>query len=349
METTQTRIKNAYGALKTDFGYTNVMQAPKVEKVVVSVGTGRVQDKAKIALIQDRLAQITGQKPSPRPAKQSIASFKLREGDIIGYQITLRGARMMHFLDKLINLALPQTRDFRGLKVQPWLPGLFLIALALVLHVAGYLSQQTRISLAAFYFGLYALIGLVWGFSALRATFFPMCLFVFALPLGTLAETITFPLRLLATTVTGSVANTILGINVVHRGTLLLDPSGAFQYEVAAACGGLRSLTAVLALCTIFGFMNFKRTRNRLIMIIAGFPLAILGNISRLLGLIIISEAFGQEAGMRAHDNTWFSLLPYIPPIVGIVLIGHWLREHRADNTVEKSMVNREPELQPTP
>ncbi len=117
METTNTRIKNAYTALKGEFGYTNVMQAPKIEKVVVSVGTGRVQDKAKIALIQDRLAQITGQKASPRPAKQSIASFKLREGDIIGYQITLRGARMMHFLDKLIHLALPRTRDFHGLKV----------------------------------------------------------------------------------------------------------------------------------------------------------------------------------------------------------------------------------------
>ncbi len=117
METTHTRIKNAYTALKGEFGYTNVMQAPKIEKVVVSVGTGRVQDKAKIALIQDRLAQITGQKASPRPAKQSIASFKLREGDIIGYQITLRGARMLHFLDKLINLALPRTRDFHGLKV----------------------------------------------------------------------------------------------------------------------------------------------------------------------------------------------------------------------------------------
>jgi large subunit ribosomal protein L5 len=117
METTHTRIKNAYTALKGEFGYTNVMQVPKIEKVVVSVGTGRVQDKAKIALIQDRLAQITGQKASPRPAKQSIASFKLREGDIIGYQITLRGARMMHFLDKLIHLALPRTRDFHGLKV----------------------------------------------------------------------------------------------------------------------------------------------------------------------------------------------------------------------------------------
>ena len=117
METTHTRIKSAYEALKGDFGYKNVMQSPKIEKVVVSVGTGRVQDKAKIALIQDRLAQITGQKVSPRPAKQSIASFKLREGDIIGYQVTLRGVRMMHFLDKLIHLALPRTRDFHGLKV----------------------------------------------------------------------------------------------------------------------------------------------------------------------------------------------------------------------------------------
>ena len=117
METTQTKISSAYQTLKSDFGYKNVMQAPKIEKVVISVGTGRVQDKAKLALIQDRLARITGQKVSPRPAKQSIASFKLREGDIIGYQVTLRGKRMIHFVDKLIHIALPQTRDFRGLKV----------------------------------------------------------------------------------------------------------------------------------------------------------------------------------------------------------------------------------------
>ena len=117
METTLTKIKSSYTALKGEFGYVNVMQAPKVEKIVVSIGTGRVQDKQKEALIRDRLALITGQKPSPRPAKQSIASFKLREGEIIGYQVTLRGARMQHFLDKLINIALPQTRDFRGLKV----------------------------------------------------------------------------------------------------------------------------------------------------------------------------------------------------------------------------------------
>ena len=116
METTLTKIKSAYAAMKGEFGYTNVMQAPKVEKIVVSIGTGRVQDKQKEALIRDRLALITGQKPSPRPAKQSIASFKLREGEIIGYQVTMRGARMQHFLEKLISIALPQTRDFRGLR-----------------------------------------------------------------------------------------------------------------------------------------------------------------------------------------------------------------------------------------
>lgn len=116
MENTKTRLSNAFEALKGSLGYTNVMQSPRVVKVVVSTGTGKIDDKQKLAIIESRLARITGQKASPRPAKQSIASFKLREGDIIGYQVTLRGERMNHFLDKLIHVALPQTRDFRGLK-----------------------------------------------------------------------------------------------------------------------------------------------------------------------------------------------------------------------------------------
>lgn len=116
METVQTQLKTVFDSLKGEFGYKNPNQAPTIEKVVVSVGTGRVEDKAKIALIQERLAQITGQKAAPRAARQSIASFKLREGDTIGYQVTLRGQRKLDFLNKLIHVALPQTRDFRGLK-----------------------------------------------------------------------------------------------------------------------------------------------------------------------------------------------------------------------------------------
>ncbi|MCA9362995.1 50S ribosomal protein L5 [Candidatus Kaiserbacteria bacterium] len=116
METVQTRLSSVFDSLKGEFGYKNVNQAPKIEKVVISVGTGRVDDKAKIALIQDRLALITGQKAAPRAARMSIASFKLREGDVVGYQVTLRGKRMNDFLNKLIHVAIPQTRDFRGLK-----------------------------------------------------------------------------------------------------------------------------------------------------------------------------------------------------------------------------------------
>lgn len=117
MKTMKETLAQTYEALKDVCGYTNKMQAPRVSKIVVNVGVGKIQDKQKLALIQDRLARITGQKPRPCPAKQSIASFKLREGEIIGYQVTLRGQRMNDFLYRLIHLTLPQTRDFRGLKV----------------------------------------------------------------------------------------------------------------------------------------------------------------------------------------------------------------------------------------
>jgi len=92
------------------------MQTPTIEKIVISTGIGKVQDKNKIQLIQDRLATITGQKSAPRGAKKSVASFKVREGDTVGYQVTLRGERMRDFLEKLIHVALPRTRDFRGIK-----------------------------------------------------------------------------------------------------------------------------------------------------------------------------------------------------------------------------------------
>lgn len=116
MEMTKDKVATSFKALKDAFGYTNVMQAPKIAKVVISVGVGKVKDKQQIALIQDRLAKITGQKAAPRGAKKSIASFKLREGDVVGYQVTLHGARMNAFVDKLIHVVMPRTRDFRGLE-----------------------------------------------------------------------------------------------------------------------------------------------------------------------------------------------------------------------------------------
>lgn len=119
METVKEKTQKSYQVLKDELGYKNPMQAPRLVKVIVSTGVGKIKDdKKKIALIPEKLAAITGQKPSARPAKKSIATFKVREGQVTGFQVTLRGPRMYGFLDKLINVALPRTRDFRGLKVE---------------------------------------------------------------------------------------------------------------------------------------------------------------------------------------------------------------------------------------
>ncbi|MCX6787767.1 MAG: 50S ribosomal protein L5 [Candidatus Kaiserbacteria bacterium] len=113
---TKQRQQTSYLALAETFGYTSTMQGPRIQKIVVSSGVGKKRDKKQLEIIQDRLAKITGQKAAPRAARLSIASFKVREGDTVGLQVTLRGARMYDFLDKLIHIALPRTRDFRGLK-----------------------------------------------------------------------------------------------------------------------------------------------------------------------------------------------------------------------------------------
>jgi len=115
METIKEKQQKAFDALKGTFGYSNKMQSPAIIKAVVNTGVGSTKDKQKIELVPDRLAKITGQKPSPRGAKKSIATFKLRQGDTIGHTVTLRGARMNAFLDKLINVAIPRTRDFKGI------------------------------------------------------------------------------------------------------------------------------------------------------------------------------------------------------------------------------------------
>ncbi len=103
-------------ALLKQFNYPNVMMVPRIQKVVVNIGLGEALDNAKAidAAVSD-LEKITGQKPLLRKARKSIAAFKLREGRIIGVKVTLRGARMWDFLDRLINIALPRVRDFRGI------------------------------------------------------------------------------------------------------------------------------------------------------------------------------------------------------------------------------------------
>jgi large subunit ribosomal protein L5 len=107
--------KEVVPALQKEFGYRNVMAIPKIEKIVVNMGLGEATQNAKIIeLGVDELSRITGQRPVVTRAKKSIAQFKVRQGMPIGTMVTLRGERMWEFLDRLISVALPRVRDFRG-------------------------------------------------------------------------------------------------------------------------------------------------------------------------------------------------------------------------------------------
>lgn len=114
------RLRETYkneimGAMTTKFGYKNPMEVPKIEKIVINMGVGEARDNAKVLenAVSD-MQMISGQKPVITRAKKSVAAFKLREGMPIGCKVTLRGEKMYEFLDRLVNLALPRVRDFRG-------------------------------------------------------------------------------------------------------------------------------------------------------------------------------------------------------------------------------------------
>ena len=119
-----TRIKEKYlaeavPALQQKFGYKNVMEIPRLEKVIINMGLGDCKDNAKaLESAVAELTQIAGQKPQVTQAKKSIANFKVREGMNVGAKVTLRGERMEQFMDKLVNIALPRVRDFRGVSTK---------------------------------------------------------------------------------------------------------------------------------------------------------------------------------------------------------------------------------------
>jgi len=224
-----------------------------------------------------------------------------------------------------------------------WWPGLFILAAAMVLHVLGYVIQQPVVSVVALFTGIYGLMGLAWGPDWLRKCAFPYFLFIFSIPLGARSEFITFPLRQLVTWLVTATAQWILGIDVIRMGTQLIDPTGTYQYDVAAACSGIRSLISIFLLSTCYSFIVFRTAPKRFWMILAAIPFAVLGNYLRLLLIIIAAELGGQEWGSYVHEGcpihlpfnlpligneiAVVNLLPYVPAFVGVFWVGEWLRK----------------------
>ncbi|MBI4662367.1 MAG: exosortase/archaeosortase family protein [Verrucomicrobia bacterium] len=212
-----------------------------------------------------------------------------------------------------------------------WWPALSLVVFGLLLHLLGYRVQQTRISIVAFFVGLYGLTGLVWGWRWLKSTFFPMVLFGFCVPIGGMADAVTVPLRMLVAQVSVGFANVVLGIPVIRDGTQIAA-EGIFKYEVAAACSGIRSLVALLAMTTIYGFVAFRPAWKRTLVILSAIPLAVLGNIVRITGVIVTGDAFGHNAGVFVEQKLGF--VTFAVAIGCVLLLGHWLRDEEGERQV---------------
>lgn len=230
--------------------------------------------------------------------------------------------------EKLVNLPL-----------KTWWPALVLVMLGLAFHTLGYVIQQPRVSIIGMFTGIYGLMGVAWGPRFLRESFFPFCLLVFAVPLGTAAQPITFRLRVLVCKLVEWVCHSTLAIDVIRVGTALKDPTDHYQYEVAAACSGIRSLASISMMAIVYGFVSFPTWWKRAVMIGSAVPLAVLGNLLRMLMIVIAAEMGGQEWGNYIHDNLIsiagnkipvpFNLVPYIPAILGLFMLAHFLEGKR--------------------
>lgn len=217
-------------------------------------------------------------------------------------------------------------RELLALPLQAWWPGLLILAAALMLHTAGFAMQQPYFSIAALFLGIWGLMGLAWGQAWLRNSRFPFFLFIFSVPLGQHGQIITFPLQELVSWLTEKCAH-VLGIGVIRVGTGLFDPLGRYQYEVAAACSGIRSLVTIFLLGTVIAFIFLRSPLNRFYLMVLAIPFAILGNLLRLLFIIIAAEIGGQQWGSMVHENFFISLVPYLPAFAGFLYAGLWLEK----------------------
>ncbi len=221
-------------------------------------------------------------------------------------------------------------KQLLALPLRVWAPALALVLFALLLHIAGYMIQQPKVSIIAMFVGIYGLTGLAWGYQWLKESFFPFILFAFSVPLGWSAVAITFRLRVLVCRIVEVICGYIFQIDVLVEGTAIMDPNHRFQYEVAAACSGMRSLIAIIAISVIYSMVSFHTWWRRALLMASAVPLAVLGNVFRMLAIIVAADLGGQEAGMYVHDGGpggILSYLPYIPAFAGLMLLGHWLRE----------------------
>lgn len=190
----------------------------------------------------------------------------------------------------------------------------------LLIHLLGYALTQTRVSIFGFLVFAWGGLALAGGPRWGRAAAFPVVFMLFAIPLNML-DTVGFYLRLGVIEVAWRLAH-LVGIDVIRNGTQLMSPDGGFSYDVAAACSGMRSLTALAALSLLLGYLNFRSWWVRGLIGLLCFPFAFVGNVVRIFAVIVMAEWRGQAAGVKMHDVMGFGVFVIV---LGLVQLTVWL------------------------
>ena len=207
----------------------------------------------------------------------------------------------------------------------PWIPGLVILLAGIAAHLLGYMVQQTRLSIIGFLLGLFGILGMIWGWRFLRAAALPLGLLIFMIPFAALLSPISNPLRRLVTWMAAGFCSSIFNVGVQRNGVLLFDTAGTFQFEVAPACSGINSLTAMFLLTVAYSFLNLKTGWRRLLLIACAIPLAVLSNWVRLVTIIVVADSFGQKHAAAIENK--FGFITFLVGLAGVFSIGWLLRE----------------------
>lgn len=212
-----------------------------------------------------------------------------------------------------------------AIRKEPWLPASILFASGILFHVVGYLIQQPRISAFGFFLGVYGITGMVWGKVWLENTFFPMFLLLFMIPVGTLQDELTLPLRIVVTKTSVLLGNLFLNLGYQAQGSNIVTELGRPVFDVAPACSGIRSLVSLFVLASVYAFTRFDAVWKQGIVVAAAVPLAVLGNLARLLIVLIVGRAVDFDAGAAIEQK--LGIVTFIVALGGLLYLGRKLGE----------------------
>jgi len=230
-------------------------------------------------------------------------------------------------------------KELLAIPPRTWWPALVGLVLAALLHIAGYMVQQARVSIVAMFAGIYCLIGLAWGPRWMVRSFFPFVLFAFCIPLSSLPffnDRITFPLRLLSAWIVSTIADLGLAPGLIRDGTQLYYQGETHRWnvDIAPACSGIRGLTALALMTITYGMVTFREPWKRLVMVLSAVPLAVINNVARICIAVVVGRLWGEDALKAVEQKAGFyTFLAIAIPLV--LLTGRLLGDRGRQPTSE--------------